>query len=40
MNSHSDKNTKQPKLRYPCFTGEWKQKKIADFLLNLDKTIE
>ncbi len=31
MKSHSDKNTKQPKLRFPGFTGEWKEKRLKDY---------
>jgi type I restriction enzyme, S subunit len=30
MNSHSDKNTKQPKLRFPGFKGEWQKKRLGD----------
>jgi restriction endonuclease S subunit len=30
MKSHSDKNTKQPKLRFPGFTGEWEEKRLGD----------
>jgi type I restriction enzyme S subunit len=30
MKNHSDKNTKQPKLRFPGFTGEWQEKRLGD----------
>lgn len=30
MKSYSDKNTKQPKLRFPGFTGEWEEKRLGD----------
>ncbi|HQO09128.1 MAG TPA: restriction endonuclease subunit S [Clostridiales bacterium] len=30
MKSHSDKNTKQPKLRFPGFTEEWQEKRLGE----------